>query len=114
MRGTDVMTEPMKKYDEADSDASIRTYPKLRKIFEKKLERKKKRENLDASQRSLAGNRNHHSGKSHGRGAGALETEAPPPPVEHDDESYAAAGRFGKIIQSSPSGGDKHKDQPCF
>ena len=111
MRKTDVMTDEMKKYDDADSDASIRTYPKLRKIFERKLERKKKRENLEASQRSLAGQGQ--SGKASGRGAGALETEVPPPPEAYDEESYAAAGKFGKRHQNAPSG-EKHKDQPCF
>ena len=44
-------------YDVGDVDSGdeLRTYPFLRKILERKLERKKKRDNFEASRRALAG-----------------------------------------------------------
>ena len=50
------MTEEMKKYGDASTDDEIRQYPKLRRLLERKLERKKKQENLDASRNVLSGN----------------------------------------------------------
>ena len=55
MRATHLMDEEMKKYDDVSSGNEHRTYPVLRALLERKLERKKKRDNLEASRRALVG-----------------------------------------------------------
>ena len=64
MRRTRLMDEEMKRYDDVSSGDELRQYPNLRAIIVRKLERKKKTDNLEATRQSLGGK--HTGGKATG------------------------------------------------
>ena len=105
------MTDEMKKYDDVSSDNELRQYPNLRAIILRKLERKKKNENLEATRQVLGGR--------HGKATGAVQSDVYDEELDKEQNGLAAGGpkRPGSSARTPGTLADgtaKRKDQACY